>query len=64
MPMSIAMAGVTSKVRIVDGDTIHIGTSKIRLHGIDAPEARQVAIEWMVALIAAGRPLQTHCASS
>ena len=26
---------------IIDGDTIHIGENKIRLHGIDAPEYRQ-----------------------
>jgi endonuclease YncB( thermonuclease family) len=29
------------KPRIVDGDTIWIGPTKIRLHGIDAPESRQ-----------------------
>ena len=27
--------------RIIDGDTIRIGNTRIRLHGIDAPEARQ-----------------------
>lgn len=27
---------------VVDGDTIRIGKEKIRLHGIDAPEARQL----------------------
>ncbi len=27
--------------RIVDGDTIWIGETKIRLHGIDAPETKQ-----------------------
>ena len=27
--------------RITDGDTIWIGETKIRLHGIDAPEAKQ-----------------------
>ena len=27
--------------RIVDGDTIWVGDTKIRLHGIDAPEAKQ-----------------------
>jgi len=31
----------TGTPRIVDGDTSWIGESKIRLHGIDAPEARQ-----------------------
>ncbi len=29
------------KPRIVDGDTIWISPTKIRLHGIDAPEAKQ-----------------------
>jgi endonuclease YncB( thermonuclease family) len=41
LPMSAAMADITGKPRIVDGDTIHIGKTKIRLHGIDAPEMRQ-----------------------
>ena len=27
--------------KIIDGDTIHIGKNKIRLHGIDAPEKNQ-----------------------
>lgn len=28
--------------QIIDGDTIEIGSTRIRLHGIDAPESRQV----------------------
>ena len=36
-----ALADITGKPRVVDGDTIHIGETKIRLHGIDAPETRQ-----------------------
>ena len=35
------MADVTGKPRVIDGDTIHIGKTKIRLHGIDAPEMKQ-----------------------
>ena len=38
---SLALADITGKPRIVDGDTIHIGDTKIRLHGIDAPEMKQ-----------------------
>ena len=38
---SHAHADVTGKPRVVDGDTIHIGKTKIRLHGIDAPEMKQ-----------------------
>jgi len=29
------------KARVVDGDTIHINQTKIKLHGIDAPEMKQ-----------------------
>jgi hypothetical protein len=39
-----ALADVTGAARVVDGDTIWIGDTKIRLHGIDAPEAKQSCI--------------------
>ena len=32
---------IFGKARIIDGDTIHIKSNKIRLHGIDAPETKQ-----------------------
>ena len=32
---------IIGKARIIDGDTIHIKSNKIRLHGIDAPETKQ-----------------------
>jgi len=32
---------INGKAKIIDGDTIHIGINKIRLHGIDAPETNQ-----------------------
>ena len=32
---------IEGKAIIIDGDTIHIGKNKIRLHGIDAPEINQ-----------------------
>ena len=41
LPLSVAMADITGTPRIIDGDTIHIGKTKIRLHGIDAPEMKQ-----------------------
>src|SRR5262245_11704772 len=31
--------------RIVDGDTVQIGTAKIRLQGIDAPETDQLCLD-------------------
>ena len=33
---------IKEKIRIVDGDTIHIDKIKYRLHGIDAPEMKQL----------------------
>ena len=33
---------IQEKIRIIDGDTIHISNIKYRLHGIDAPEIRQL----------------------
>ena len=39
-----AHAGVTGKPRGVDGDTLEIGDRRIRLHGIDAPEAKQTCL--------------------
>ena len=32
---------IYGKAKIIDGDTIHIGSYKIRLHAIDAPEMKQ-----------------------
>jgi endonuclease YncB( thermonuclease family) len=32
--------------KIIDGDTVHIDDSKIRLNGIDAPEKRQTCIRF------------------
>ena len=41
---------IIGKAKIIDGDTIHIGENKIRLHGIDAPETKQTCLidskEW------------------
>ena len=32
---------IKGNAKVIDGDTIHIGKNKIRLHGIDAPEIKQ-----------------------
>ena len=32
---------IRGQAKIIDGDTVHIGKNKIRLHGIDAPETNQ-----------------------
>jgi len=39
-----AVADITGKPRIVDGDTIEIAGQRIRLYGIDAPEADQTCV--------------------
>ncbi len=36
------MAGPEGAVRVIDGDTIDVGGTKVRLHGIDAPELDQI----------------------
>ncbi len=36
-----ALADITGKPRVIDGDTIEVAGQRIRLHGIDAPESRQ-----------------------
>ena len=38
---SVAIADISGPARVTDGDTIKIGTTRIRLHGIDAPEKGQ-----------------------
>jgi endonuclease YncB( thermonuclease family) len=38
LPQQQTLTGIPM---IIDGDTIRIGNTRIRLHGIDAPEARQ-----------------------
>ena len=40
--LSITVSAVTKKVQVIDGDTIHIGTIKNRLFGIDALEIKQI----------------------
>jgi len=32
---------IYGNAKVIDGDTIHIGNNKIRLHAIDAPETKQ-----------------------
>ena len=38
VPLNEDFAGVT---RVIDGDTIHVGDTRVRLDGIDAPESTQ-----------------------
>ncbi|MCE6958335.1 thermonuclease family protein [Cereibacter sphaeroides] len=41
-PAQAAPSGIAGVASVIDGDTIEIRGSRIRLHGIDAPESRQL----------------------
>ena len=43
LPM-VALADITGTTRVIDGDTIEVAGQRIRLHGIDAPESRQMCL--------------------
>ena len=67
MSASAQAADLTGIPRIVDGDTLAIGATKIRLEGIDAPETDQVCLDaggsrWTCGIEARDR-LAAHVAS-
>lgn len=39
---SVTSAEITGRPRVIDGDTLEVAGQRIRLHGIDAPESRQL----------------------
>ena len=48
---ALSAAEISGNATVVDGDTLTIGETRIRLHGIDAPEARQSCrrggVDWL-----------------
>ena len=39
---ALALAVLTGTARVIDGDSLEINGERLRLHGIDAPESRQL----------------------
>jgi len=52
-----ARGEIAGQARVVDGDTLEIGAVKVRLYGIDAPEAKQTCqrdgLDWLCGAAAA-----------
>ena len=42
---------ISGKAKVIDGDTIKINTTKIRLFGIDAPEKKQICQEVYISFL-------------
>jgi endonuclease YncB( thermonuclease family) len=66
---SAEAADISGLPRVVDGDTLVIGATKIRLEGIDAPETDQICLNlkgghWTCGIEARDRLENPYCRSS
>ena len=43
--LGVSAGEVTGRADVLDGDSLRIGRREIRLHGIDAPEYRQICVQ-------------------
>lgn len=55
VPLGAQSAQYRGPARVIDGDTIEIGSTRIRFHGIDAPESRQTCRDANGAVYACGQ---------
>ncbi len=60
-----ALADVAGTASVIDGDTLEVHGQRIRLHGIDAPESRQLCRldgkPWQCGPLDRGGVLWRHC---
>ncbi|MHC2086144.1 thermonuclease family protein [Methylobacterium sp. CM6244] len=57
---AFAAEPITGRASVIDGDTLDIGSTRIGLHAIDAPESAQLCEDKVGKASDAGRPLPSR----